>query len=131
MVIEIEDQVREEVNPVVDMRKKWGLKQTELAEMIGFTQTIISRYETGKREIPDYVLKLLDYLDKDLEDQQKLGKTIVELDETKKQKERAEAEAEEIKKKIEEVDQYKKKLLQRYEEIQKQKQESKDNKENQ
>ena len=35
-----------------DLRKKESLTQQELAELIGSTQAVISKYELGRRKIP-------------------------------------------------------------------------------
>lgn len=39
------------VDTIKKIRKKYGLSQGELAELIGVTQATISLYETGKRNI--------------------------------------------------------------------------------
>lgn len=44
-------------NPLVVYRKKWGIKQGDLAETLGVAQTTVSKWETGKSPIPHHVLR--------------------------------------------------------------------------
>ena len=45
-----------------DMREDHDLKQTEIAEMLGITQTVYSRYERGLRTIPiDLLIRLSEF----------------------------------------------------------------------
>jgi len=51
------------------LREKMGIKQHELAEMIGVKREMISYYETGSREIPIILLeKLADFFRVDMAD---------------------------------------------------------------
>lgn len=47
------------------IRNYMGLSQNEFSEKTGINQGLISQYEAGKREIPDYISKLLTALKKD------------------------------------------------------------------
>jgi len=45
-----------------DMREDHDLKQTKIAEMLGITQTVYSRYERGLRTIPiDLLIRLSEF----------------------------------------------------------------------
>lgn len=45
-----------------DMREDKDLNQTQVAKMLGMSQTGYSKYETGENDIPTYVLiKLADF----------------------------------------------------------------------
>ena len=51
------------MNNLKNLRKKRGLGQVELANMLGITQSSYSRYEAGLRDIPtDILIKLVDIL---------------------------------------------------------------------
>jgi transcriptional regulator with XRE-family HTH domain len=54
---------------VKTLREKMGIKQDELAEMLGVKREMISYYETGSREIPIMLLeKLADFFRVDMGD---------------------------------------------------------------
>ncbi len=42
-----------------EVRLKRGISQQEVADLLGTTQNYISRYETGKHDIPAYRLAIL------------------------------------------------------------------------
>ena len=46
-------------------RLKHDLSQAELAELLGVNQNTISRWELGQRKIPNYMVILLNYLEKE------------------------------------------------------------------
>jgi len=49
-------------NRFKNLRKELGLKQKDIASVLGIDQRVYSNYETGKREIPTRLLvKLADY----------------------------------------------------------------------
>ena len=51
------------MNNLKNLRKKRGMGQVELANMLGITQSSYSRYEAGLRDIPnDILVKLVDIL---------------------------------------------------------------------
>ena len=49
-------------NRIRDLREDKDLTQSQVAQMLGMSQTGYSKYETGKNDIPTYVLiKLSDF----------------------------------------------------------------------
>ncbi len=49
-------------NRIRDLREDKDLTQSEVAQMLGMSQTGYSKYETGENDIPTYVLiKLSDF----------------------------------------------------------------------
>ena len=48
------------------LRAKLGLTQPELAEKVGVARNTINRWEMGIRSIPEPVVRLLDYLTKEV-----------------------------------------------------------------
>ena len=59
------------------LRARLGLTQYELAEKVGVARNTINRWEMGIRSIPEPVVRLLDYLTKEVraEIQQKTQRT--------------------------------------------------------
>ena len=53
------------------LRAKLGLTQPELAEKVGVARNTINRWEMGIRRIPEPVVRLLDYLTKEVREEQK------------------------------------------------------------
>ena len=50
------------LNRLKTLRIKAGLKQTEIAEILGIQQTVYSRYERGFQTIPlNFLVKLADF----------------------------------------------------------------------
>ena len=51
-----------------DLREDHDLKQVNIANVLGITQTQYSRYETGKREIPvHHLITLADYYEESVD----------------------------------------------------------------
>jgi transcriptional regulator with XRE-family HTH domain len=51
-------------NRIRDLREDKDLTQTQIAKMLGMSQTGYSKYETGENDIPTAILiKLADYYD--------------------------------------------------------------------
>lgn len=46
---------------VVAMRKEAGMKRKEFAEYFGIPYSTVTDWELGKRQMPDYVLRLMAY----------------------------------------------------------------------
>lgn len=45
-----------------DLREDWDMNQTQVAKMLGMSQTGYSKYETGENDIPTNILiKLADF----------------------------------------------------------------------
>ncbi|MBQ7504476.1 MAG: helix-turn-helix transcriptional regulator [Ruminococcus sp.] len=45
-----------------DLREDWDMNQTQIAKMLGMSQTGYSKYETGENDIPTNILiKLADF----------------------------------------------------------------------
>jgi len=57
------------------LRAKLGLTQPELAEKVSVARNTINRWEMGIRSIPEPVVRLLDYLTKEVREEQKSNKT--------------------------------------------------------
>jgi DNA-binding transcriptional regulator YiaG len=66
---------------LISWRKKNGLNQVELANILGVTKACISRWESGKRHIPPFLHLTLECVEK------KGGKQKVKSTKTKKRKE--------------------------------------------
>ena len=50
-------------NPITRARLRLGgISQAELAEMLGVAKNTISRWEIGKRKVPDMAKKMLDII---------------------------------------------------------------------
>ena len=57
---EISDYELDEINPVLMLRKQYGLTQKALADKYGIPKRTIENWEGGVSEPPAYVLKLLE-----------------------------------------------------------------------
>ena len=49
-------------NKIKLIRKSYGLTQTKLANQLGIQQSMLAQYESGKRDLPLYIEKLIDAL---------------------------------------------------------------------
>jgi transcriptional regulator with XRE-family HTH domain len=53
------------------LRARLGFTQEELAEKVGVARNTINRWEMGIRHIPEPVVRLMDYLTKEVREEQK------------------------------------------------------------
>lgn len=47
-----------------NLRKKYNLTCSALADVVGVHKSQVTRWETGKQKIPQWLVKLLDYWEK-------------------------------------------------------------------
>ena len=46
---------------LIELRKQMGMKRTEFCEYFGIPYRTVEDWETGKRKMPDYLLRLMYY----------------------------------------------------------------------
>jgi len=49
---------------VKEFRARWGLTQQEVSAMLGVKQPAWHTWETGKREVPEYVVKEMAFFER-------------------------------------------------------------------
>ena len=59
---------KSDVNGIREFREQFGITQAALGEILGTKPATVSHWETGRRQLPDYISKRLLRLRKDMED---------------------------------------------------------------
>ncbi len=59
--MEKREQLENQINRLKEIRKDLGMNRTEFSRYIGIPLRTLEEWEAGRRQMPDYVLRLLSY----------------------------------------------------------------------
>ena len=59
--MEKKEQLENQINRLKKMRNDLGMNRTEFSRYIGIPLRTLEEWEAGRRQMPDYVLRLLSY----------------------------------------------------------------------
>ena len=59
--VEKKEQLENQINRLKKMRNDLGMNRTEFSRYIGIPLRTLEEWEAGRRQMPDYVLRLLSY----------------------------------------------------------------------
>ena len=62
--MEKKEQLEKQVNKLKKIREDLGMNRTEFSRYIGIPLRTLEEWEAGRRQMPDYVLRLIDYYTK-------------------------------------------------------------------
>ena len=75
--MEKKEQLEKQINRLKKIRDDLGMNRTEFSRYIGIPLRTLEEWEAGRRQMPDYVLRLLAYY---VKTQQLLVETKLELE---------------------------------------------------
>ncbi len=75
--MEKKEQLEKQVNKLKKIREDLGMNRTEFSRYIGIPLRTLEEWEAGRRQMPDYVLRLIAYYTKM---QQLLEKKKIEIE---------------------------------------------------
>ena len=58
------DQLEKQISSLKKMREEQGMNRTEFSQYIGIPLRTLEEWEAGRRQMPEYVLRLLTYYTK-------------------------------------------------------------------
>ena len=62
--MEKKDQLEKQISSLKRMREEQGMNRTEFSQYIGIPLRTLEEWEAGRRQMPEYVLRLLTYYTK-------------------------------------------------------------------
>lgn len=76
--MERKEQLEKQINRLKKIREELGMNRTEFSNYIGIPLRTLEEWEAGRRQMPDYVLRLITYYAKV---QQLLAEKKIDLEE--------------------------------------------------
>lgn len=78
--MEKKEQLEKQIHKLKKMREDLGMNRTEFSRYIGIPLRTLEEWEAGRRQMPDYVLRLIAYYTK-MQQLLTEKKIVIELDE--------------------------------------------------